>query len=186
MVGGALRLFGTSSGITCGEHLSRSWRWEKLVEVFTEFSKRIRGKARTQPFWFCWTWYWMLWLMVWFICLLEPSISWWWAEDSFSLTPVSLCRAVQNFDTKSLSRLEMISFGSPFSQYQLLKKISTSSSVLMFIQVGIMWMSKLRQSVDTIQLQPSSKGSGPIKSNVMLSPWSSGIIMGAEGQSVFG
>ena len=44
-------------------------------------------------------------------------------------TPVSLCKAVQNLDTKSLSWSEIISLERPFSQYQLLKNMTGHSKV---------------------------------------------------------
>ena len=70
----------------------------------------------------------------------------------------------------------MISLGRPFSQYQLLKNSRVRSSVLMSTQVGIILMSKLTHSVIVrMQLKPSSRGRGPMKSSAMLSPQSLGI-----------
>ena len=86
-------------------------------------------------------------------------------DDSLIFTLVSLCKAVQNLDTKSLLWSEIISLGRPFSQYQLLKNIMARSSTVMLVFVGTIQMSKLRRSVIVrIQSNPSSNSNGPMKS----------------------
>ena len=124
----------------------------------------------------------MHWLMVLLERSLDLSVSGWYVDESLSLTPVSLCKARQNLDMKSLSRSEMISFGKPFSQYQWSKNNKARSSVEIFIFVGMIHMSECSQSmIDKIQPKPSSKGSGPIKSKVTLSARLSGIGKGCRG-----
>ena len=68
---------------------------------------------------------------------LELSISGWYAEETFSLTPVNWSSAHQNFKMESLSQLEMISLGNLFLQYQWLKNVRANSSAVIVIFVGI-------------------------------------------------
>ena len=124
----------------------------------------------------------MHWLMVLLDLSLEPSVLGSYAEESFSLTPVNLCGAHQNFKTKILSQSEMISLGNLFSQYQWLKNKTARSSVVMSVQVGIIWLLEPRWSViDRMQSKLPLSGKGPIKSVAMLSSWSSGIRRGCKG-----
>ena len=89
--------------------------------------------------------------MVLFECSLDPSVSGWYDGDSFSFTPVRSCKADQNVEMKSLSQLEMSSSGRPFSQYQLSKNITASSSAVIVVHVGIIQMSELRLVIDKMQ-----------------------------------
>src|ERR1700728_2747628 len=90
--------------------------------------------------------------------------------DSFSLIPLTLYSTVQKSDTNNLSESEISSKGNPFSLYHCLKNKSTRSSVVIMVCVGIIQMSECSQSViERIQLYPSSRGNGPIKSRTMLS-----------------
>ena len=58
----------------------------------------------------------------------------------------------------------MMSVGSPFSQYQLLKKRTVRSSAVMVIFVGTIQMSEFKRSVIMrMLLQPLSISRGPIK-----------------------
>ena len=61
----------------------------------------------------------MDWLTVLLVCLLEPLVLGWYAEDILSEIPVSVVSAFQKCNMKSLSQLETKSEGSPFLQYQL-------------------------------------------------------------------
>ncbi len=179
----SMRLADTKGGRTRGERPSRSWKPEKLVEAVTLFImlKRIMGITCTHPFWLCSMWYCTAWLTV----LLErseaPSISGWKEEERFKCTPVSLCSACQNLEIKSLSRSDMISAGSLFSQYQFSKKMVANFSAIISVRVGISLISEPIQSVIVRrQLKPSSSGRGPMKSIAMLLPCSSGIGSGCS------
>lgn len=124
----------------------------------------------------------MAWLTVLLDCSEEPSVSGWKEEDIFSCTPVSLCKAFQNFDMKSLSRTETILSGSPFSQYQWSKKREARASAVKSVQVGISRTSDPRRSVIVSrQLKPLSRGKGPTKSIATLSRRLSGIGSGCRG-----
>ena len=88
--------------------------------------------------------------------------------DIFSFTPVSLVKAVQKQEMKSLSRSQMMLLGSPFSQYQLLKNSTARSSAVMFKFVGtIRTLAPMRSVIDRMQLKPESMGKGPMKSIAM-------------------
>ena len=117
---------------------------------------------------------------------LEPSVLGWKDVDIFSFTPVNFVSAFQNLKINSLSRLQTMLSGSPFSQYQLLKKSSASSSVVILILVGIIQMSVPRQLVtDNMQLYLLSTGSRPIKSMVILLAQRSGTGKGCSGLAGF-
>jgi len=104
-------LAGTRGGIILELWPKRNWKGIKPVNLFTVFimSKWTQGSAWTQPSWFCSTWYHKAWLTVLFVCSLAPSVSGWYAVDSFNFMPVSLWRAIQNFDMKSLTLSETMS-----------------------------------------------------------------------------
>src|ERR1700761_327810 len=110
-------------------------------------SKQTFGRVRTQPFWLRSTANRMHCMTVLFVRSLDPSVSGWYALDIFRLTLVSLCKAFQKRDRKSLSRSETISSGNPFSQYHSLKNICASSSAVRVVLVGIMRMSEPDLSV---------------------------------------
>jgi hypothetical protein len=75
-----------------------------------------------------------------------------------------------------------MSRGSPFSWYQLLKNKSARSSAEIVVRVGMRQISEPRQSVIVkMQSQPSSMGSGLIKSMATLSPHLSGMGKGWSG-----
>ena len=92
-----------------------------------------------------------------FVRSLAPSVSGWYALDIFRFTLVSLCKAFQNWDTKSLSRLETMSSGRPFSQYHSLKKICASSSAVSVVFVGTMRMSEPDLSVHIMSQKMDDK-----------------------------
>ena len=72
--------------------------------------------------------------------------------------------------------------GSPFSQYQLSKKRTASSSAVRVVLVGIIRTSEFKRSVIVrIQSKPLSGGSGPMKSMETDSQRSSGIGKGCKG-----
>ena len=73
-------------------------------------------------------------LVVWWI-----MVSGWYADNIMSKIPVSLVRAFQKCNMKSLSLLETKLFGRPFSQYQLSKMISAISSAEESVLVGMRW-----------------------------------------------
>ena len=82
--------------------------------------------------------------------------------------------------------METISRGSPFSQYQFLKKISASSSPTRDVVQGRMWTSEPKRSVSvTMQSKPSSTGNGPIKLIATESHHSSGTGKGCSGPMGF-
>src|ERR1700678_2386922 len=90
-----------------------------------------------------------------------------WVEtiEALHLTPVRRVRCFQKEDMKSLSRSEMMSVGSPFSQYQLSKNRTASSLAVREVEVGMMRISDDRRSVMVrMQLYPWSRGRGPMKS----------------------
>ena len=106
----------------------------------------------------------------------------WYEDEYLCLTPVKSIRCLQNFDTNNLSRSEIISMGRPFSQYQLSKKSTASSSAVRVVVVGMIRMSELRRSVIVrIQSKLLSRGKGPIKSIETESQRSSGIGKGCRG-----
>lgn len=157
---------GTKGRIIWGLWPIHSWNGEKPVELLTVFimSKRMRGRAHTQPLWFLSTWYWSTWLTILFVHLLAPSDSGWYAVDIFSLMPVSLCKAFQNLDMNSLLRSETISVGRPFLQYHLSKNKYVRSSAVMSVLIGTSCISLPKQSVRVMmQFLLLSSGSGPIK-----------------------
>ena len=81
---------------------------------------------------------------------------------------MSFVNAFQKRDTKILSRSQTMSFGKPFSQYHVLKKVTASSLAVMVVFVGTIRMSEPRRSVIVrIQSYPSSVGNGPMKSIAM-------------------
>src|ERR1700761_7116833 len=128
----------------------------------------------------------MHWITVLFVHSLAPSVSGWYALDIFRFTLVSLCKAFQNRDTKSLSWSETMSSGRPFSQYHSLKNICASSSAVNVVFVGMMWMSEPDLSVKvTMLLEPSSGGSGPMKSIATESQRWSGTGSGCSGPTGF-
>ena len=53
-------------------------------------------------------WYHSIWMIVQLMCSLAPSISGWYANESFTLTLVRRCNALQKRNTKSLSQLEYV------------------------------------------------------------------------------
>lgn len=100
----------------------------------------------------------------------------------FSLMPVSLCRAHQKQEVKSLSRSDIISRGNPFSQYHFQKNSSTSSSAFNVVFVGTNRISEPRQSVNVMMLsKPWSRGRGPMKSIATESQRRAGIGNGCDG-----
>src|SRR5258705_469000 len=113
---------------------------------------------------------------------LAPSVSGWYAVNALSLTPVTLSKAFQNLDMKSLSRSEIMSCGRPFSQYHLLKKTSARFSAVIVVFVGIICKSEPNQSVIVrIQWYPSSRGNGLMKSIAIEAQRSSGTGKGCRG-----
>lgn len=179
---------GTIGGISWGERPSWSWKPEYPVEVLIVFmmQKWIHGKALTQPFWFWPMWNQIDWLTVLFVCPLAPSVCGWYTDDIFNLTPVSLFRAFQKQETKSLSLSETKLRGKPLLQYQLSNTSRATSSAKASVQVGMIWMSEPRQSVIVkMQLEPWSLGRGPMKSSATLSPCSSGIGSGCNSPGAF-
>ncbi len=126
---------GTNGGSILGDRPIQSWNPENPVEALTVFMilNLIRGMARTQPFWFLSTWYHTAWFTVLLEHSDEPSVSGWYDKERFRWTPVSLCRAHQNFKMKSLSLSDTMSVGNPFSQYQLLKNIVANFSAVISV-----------------------------------------------------
>ena len=91
--------------------------------------------------------------MVLFERSLAPSVCGWKAIDIFTSIPIRSVNAFQKFDKKSLSLSQTILRGKPFSQYQLSKKMTASSSAVRSVQHAIVRKSALRRSVmDRIQL----------------------------------
>jgi len=99
----------------------------------------------------------------------RPSVWGWYAEEALCLTPVSTIRRFQKRNINNLSLSDIISKGSPFSQYHLSKNNTASCSAFVFVEHGTSWMSEFKRSVMVrIQSIPFSSGSGPIKSIAML------------------
>jgi hypothetical protein len=96
--------------------------------------------------------------------------------------PLIFASAFQKHERKSLSLLETMSVGIPFSQYHLLKNIPARSSAVMLIVVGMICISALRWLVIvSMQSKLPSIGSGPMKSMAMLHPHTSGTGNGCRG-----
>ena len=81
------------------------------------------------------------------------------------LIPDSFIKALQKWDTKSLSQSVINLRGQPFSQNHVLIKIVANSSAIMFVLQGATWILAPSLSVMVmIASKPSSLGSGPTKS----------------------
>jgi hypothetical protein len=123
-------------------------------------------------------------LSCWFsrsLCLFQDGRR----KDILILTPVSLCSACKNFDKKSLSWSETISYGSPFLQYQWSKNNPAKCSAEILSLHGTRWMSALSLSViETIILKPLSLGNSLMKSMATKSPRTSGTGRGCKGPVV--
>ena len=153
----------------CGDFLKRSWKGVNLVKLFMVFMilKHILGKARVQPIWSRLMAKWIHWMTVLLVCSLAPSLSGWELEESFSFTPVSWCRLCQNCEMKSLSQSEIISKGSPFSQYHSLKNKLARPCTVREQVVGMIQMLEPSWSVMVrMQSKLFSQGRGPMKSMV--------------------
>ena len=102
--------------------------------------------------------------------------------DIFSLTPVSLCKAVHNSDIKRGSLSMMICLISPFSQYHSSKSTTAISLAVALECIGASRTSAPRRSVMVrIVSFPSSLGRGPTKSNATASNRASGTGRGCRG-----
>lgn len=100
-----------------------------------------------------------------FVCSLDLSDWGWKAEESLRETPVSLCKAVQKAEMRSLSQLDTMSVGRPFLQYQWVKNSLATSSAITNVLQGMNLALEPRQSVTVkIVLKLSSTGKGPMKS----------------------
>ena len=100
------------------------------------------------------------------------------------MSTVSLCNSFQKCERNSLSRSETIfrAGGRLFSQYQWSKKRQAIFSAVRDVVLGMIRMSEPRRSVKiTMELYPSSSGSGPTKSMATESHLSSGTGKGCKG-----
>src|SRR6266404_1030857 len=96
--------------------------------------------------------------------------------------PVSWWSVRQNRETNSLLRSDIISSGSPFSQYQVVKKTWAMSSVVAVDFVGTSRTSDPDRSVRVrIMSKPRSGGNGPMKSMATESQRWSGMGSGWSG-----
>ena len=126
-------------GMTQGDQPRHNWKPEYPVDALMVFmmQNQMRGRAHTQPFWLWLTWKQIDWFTVLLVCSLDPLVSWWYPDDILRETPVSLVKAFQKHETKSMSLSETKSLGRPFSQYQLLKTRSAMSSAEVSVLVGM-------------------------------------------------
>ena len=168
---------GVIGGMSLGDRPMWSWNGKKPVDLLMVFmiANLTHGSVRTQPFWFLMMWYWRHWFTVLFVCLLALSVSRWIVVDMPSLIPTIIMSLFQKCEKNNLSLSEIISWGNPFSQYQLSKNTCAKSSAEMSVHVGIILTSDPNLSVIVaMQLNPSPLGNGLMKSTAMLSPHSSG------------
>ena len=124
----------------------------------------------------------MYWLTVLLVCLPTPSVSGWYAVESFSLVSISLCNACQNCDRNILSQSEMSSMGRQFSQYQLVKRIHASLLTVWVVVQGMICISEPSLLVRAnMPSKPLSGGNGPMKSKATESQCLSGMGNGCRG-----
>lgn len=116
----------------------------------------------------------------------DPLVCRWNTVNILCLIPDSFIKALQNWETKSLSWSVMSSSGQPFSQNHRSKKMVAKSSVVMLVLQAAIWTSAPSLSVIiTMQSNPLSFGKGPMKSMARESKCLSGMGNGWRGPAGF-